>query len=545
MNEEGRCLEEEDKYCVKCEVRGFLKGGIIDSSNTIDNKIEKYIDSMINLHDEAVLIHDNGAIKYANEEALKLFGAADTRELMGLDIESLFILDHEDNDKEPMTSYMGGEEETLKVWVKKEKEGLIEGEMVSCPFPGPNLFTQNLVQTIICNVSRKQKIRMELEKASRLNLLSTIAGGVAHDFNNFLAIMFGNISLCRKKFASNAEIHSVLNNIENSIMRAKELSNQLLFYAKDGTPSDEIVPLDRLLKDIVSFALRGTSVYGEVDIPAEIGPVKIKSNQIAEAMNNLIINAVQAMPYGGRIHIQGENLPSERSGRTAPSHLAGEELVKISVIDEGIGIPEGMQEKIFERFVTTKPGGTGLGLPTSYRIIRSNGGDMDFHSKPGGGTIFNIYLPICKDEARLYREEKEKSEMMKGQGRVLVMDDLEPVRRMTGEMLKMLGYDVDCASDGSEAVMLYEKSMQQALPYDVVLVDMSIPGGMNGVATVKLLHEIDPGVKAVMVSGYDCGKYKSQFFNHGFKGFLQKPFKIGELARILDEVLTACREGNY
>ncbi|NLI70821.1 MAG: response regulator [Firmicutes bacterium] len=542
MNEEDRCLKDEDKYCVKCEVRGFLKGGIIDSSKTIENKIEKYINLMINLHDEAVLIHDDGVIRYANEEALKLFGAADPQELIGLDIESLFIFDNESSVKEPMPFYMEGEEEILKVWVEKEKEGLIEGEMISCPFPGPDIYSRNLVQTVIGNVSRKKKIRTELEKASRLNLLSTIAGGVAHDFNNFLAIMFGNISLCRKKFAGNAEANSILNNIENSIMRAKELSNQLLFYAKDGTPSDEIVPMDRLLKDIVSFALRGTSVCGEVDIPEGIGPVRIKPDQIAEAMNNLIINAVQAMPYGGKIYIQGKNLPSGQADGTVPSHLAGKELVKISVIDEGVGIPEEIQEKIFDRFVTTKPGGTGLGLPTSYRIIKSNGGDMDFHSKPGGGTIFNIYLPICKDETRLYQEEKEESVLLKGQGRVLVMDDLEPVRRMTEEMLRMLGYDVDCASDGSEAVTLYERSMQQDLPYDVVLVDMSVPGGINGLATVKLLHGIDPGVKAVMVSGYDCGKYKSQFFGRGFKGFLQKPFKIGELAMILDEVLTTCSE---
>ena len=538
MDRENRCLNREDRYSVKREVREFLKSGITDTHSSFTDEYEEHISSMINLLDEAVLIHDDGLIRYANKAALKLFNVDDARELYGRDIGKLIYLDSGNSVKETDAAYHDYEYKPLKIWIKREGEEPIEGEMISSvPVPSG----QKLVQSIIYNVSERHKIMAELEKASRLNLLSTIAGGVAHDFNNFLAIMLGNISLCRKKLGGNETVYSMMNNIENSIIRAKELANQLLFYAQDGSPTQKVAPLGKLVKDITDFALRGTSVHGEVHVSEKIGPVKINDNQIAEVMNNLIINAVQAMPHGGKIYVQAENLPADRIDNTIPLHFSGKELVKISVRDEGMGIPEKIREKIFDQFITTKPNGAGLGLSTSYRIIKNNHGDMNFQSQPGEGTTFNIYLPVCKDD-RSYQKEKNKTEITMGQGRVLVMDDLEPMRKLTGEMLNLLGYDVEYAADGAEAIMLYKKSMQRAAPYDVVLMDMAIPGGMNGTAAIKGLLEIDPEAKVVMVSGYDCAEYISQYFYHDFKGFLQKPFRIGELAEMLKEVLAANRE---
>ena len=384
------------------------------------------------------------------------------------------------------------------------------------------------VVLVFRDVSEKRRIEQELMKADKLNSLGILAGGIAHDFNNILTAILGNIILAKEFTRPGEKIYERLIEAEKASLRAKDLAQQLLTFSSGGAPIKKTMFISELLKESALFALSGSNVQCEFSISNNLWAVEIDEGQINQAINNLIINAIQSMPEGGRIKLTAENVTvseGEKKGR----------YVKISIVDQGIGIPKEHLPKIFEPYFTTKQKGSGLGLAIVYSIIRKHDGYIEVETELGVGTTFKVYLPASLKNVFMRKGLKEK--IQTGKGKILVMDDEELVRKVVGEMLVFLGYEVEFAKEGIEAIELYKKAKAQGQPFDAIIMDLTIPKGMGGKETINKLLEIDPTVKAIVSSGYSTDPVMTEFTKYGFKGFIIKPFKIKELGEVLYRVI--------
>lgn len=383
------------------------------------------------------------------------------------------------------------------------------------------------------DVTRRKRMEEELLKIEKLESIGVLAGGIAHDLNNMLTSVMGNISLARI-YEDPSKKDRRLTQAEGACMHIKDLTQQLLTFSKGGAPILKIADIGDLLKDSATFTLRGSNVRCEFSIPDDLWPVEIDDGQMSQVINNLVINAKQAMPTGGVVKVCAENTTiAAESGFP----LKAGAYVKISVEDEGTGIPDKYMQRIFDPFFTTKQEGNGLGLATSYSIIQKHNGHITLESEPGIGTTFYIYLPTSTEAVLPERRATAVAPIM-GEGRILVMDDEEHVRDMSATILSELGYEVTTGVDGAEAVELYQKARESGKPYDAVILDLTVPGGMGGQETIQKLLEIDPKIKALVSSGYSNDPVLANFREHGFIGFIPKPCKIQELSEIVHKIMT-------
>ena len=370
----------------------------------------------------------------------------------------------------------------------------------------------------------------ELIRANRFDSLGQLAGGIAHDFNNLLSTILGGISLAK----DNRE-YGKLDDSETACMAAKTLTRQLLAFAK-GNPGGTftvVKPAD-ILDDAVRVAAAGSPVKVTVHLDESAPLVEVDRGQLIQVFQNLIINAMQAMtePSKGTIDIRARGLELEE-GRLPP--LPGGKYVQIEVQDNGNGIPEDKVDRIFEPFFTTKKTGTGLGLATVLSIISKHGGQLGVDSTVGVGTTFTAFLPSTEKE--LAAAVRRPASIRFGTGRILFMDDDPQLCEITKTMIESLDYKVDIAKHGEEALSFYRKYHAVNRPYDAVLLDLTIVGGMGGEETFKRLREIDPDVRAVVSSGYDNGDMARQFIEAGFCGYLTKPYRVSELGKMIKSVV--------
>jgi len=388
------------------------------------------------------------------------------------------------------------------------------------------------VVLVFRDITEKRRAERELLKADKLESLGVLSGGIAHDFNNILTSILGNISIARMFAKPGDKIFERLEEAENDCMRARVLTQKILTFSRGGAPIMKTAFISELLRDSASFALSGSNVRCEFSIPDDLWRIEVDEGQIAQAISNLIINASQAMPGGGVINLLAENIVvDERQG--IPLNNGG--YVKISVTDHGIGIPKEHFQQIFDPYYTTKRGGSGLGLAIAYSIVKRHNGYIDVKSIPGKETTFSIYLPASPKEALAEKESGEK--IRGGKGKILVMDDEKMIRDVVGDMLGILGYEAEFAKDGAEAVELYKKAEQSVRPFDAVIMDLTVPGGMGGKEAVRKLAEIDPEVKAIVSSGYSDDPVMADFRKYGFSNVVAKPYNIKELGDALYEVL--------
>jgi PAS domain S-box-containing protein len=383
------------------------------------------------------------------------------------------------------------------------------------------------------DTTERKKMQEELLKAKKLESIGILAGGIAHDFNNILTGILGNISVAKAKVNSEDEIFKTLVKAEKASLRAKDLTQQLLTFSKGGAPIKETTSIGELIEDSANFVLRGSNVKCEFSIPDGLWPVEIDKGQINQVLNNLIINADQSMPDGGVINVSAENV-SISAKDTLP--LKKGRYIKIIIKDQGIGIPEQHLQKIFDPYFTTKKKGDGLGLATSYSIVKNHKGHIQVESKLGAGSTLIIYLPASRKKITKKKLPEEKP--LAGKGRILVMDDEDVVREVVGDLLSILGYEVEFAKDGDEVIGLYKKAVKSGQPFDAVIMDLTVPGGMGGKESIKKLLKIDPEVKAIVSSGYSNDPVMSDFKKYGFRGIVAKPFKMEELSQVLHQVLT-------
>jgi signal transduction histidine kinase/sensor domain CHASE-containing protein/CheY-like chemotaxis protein len=389
----------------------------------------------------------------------------------------------------------------------------------------------------IRNITERKKLEEERIKSQKLQSLGVLAGGIAHDFNNILTGIMGNISLAKVLAEPDSKLVRRLEEAEKATQRAGDLTQQLLTFSRGGAPVKKSAFIKQLAMDSVSFVLRGSNVRCDFSLPDDLWPVEIDAGQMNQVFNNMIINADQAMPDGGIISVRAvntlfgpEELPNLPEGR----------YVKVSILDQGIGIPEANLGKIFDPYFTTKAKGSGLGLATVYSIIRQHGGLITVESLVGEGTAFHFFLPAAKQEP--IEEETENWPTPSGKGKILIMDDEEIIREVAGEILVHLGYKVEFCGDGAAAIAKYRMAYTTGDPFTAVLLDLTIPGGMGGKETMKHLLEIDPDARGIVSSGYSNDPILSHYGEYGFSGVVLKPYDMGELGRTLQEVLAIPRD---
>lgn len=383
------------------------------------------------------------------------------------------------------------------------------------------------------DLTEHKKIQEERIKASKLESIGVLAGGIAHDFNNILTAIIGNISLAKLYGGQGGRASEKLTEAERACLRAKNLTQQLLTFSRGGEPIKKVIDISDFLREAVHFVLAGSNIRSVFSLPEDLWPVQCDEGQMGQVINNLIINAKQAMPDGGRIEISAENVTLNAEDEALP--LGPGKYLRISVKDHGHGIPEDALTRIFDPYFTTKLKGSGLGLATAYSIIKKHEGYIQVESQIGEGAAFHIYLPVAGWSLR--EHGKMSDETLRGRGRILVMDDEDIILNCTYDLLKYLGYDVELARDGAEAVELYREAMGLSRPFDAVIMDLTVPGGVGGVEAMQKLREMDPRVNAIVSSGYSNDPIMSQYQEYGFRGVITKPYKMEQVGELLKTII--------
>lgn len=387
--------------------------------------------------------------------------------------------------------------------------------------------------SIVADNTEKIKFRDELLKIQKLESLGLLAGGIAHDFNNILTGILGNISLAKIWMNPEDQAFHSLDEAEKASLRATELARQLLTFAKGGAPIKKIAPVLQVLENSVKFALRGSNILSEFSFQKDLWPVEIDEGQISQVIQNLVINAIQAMPAGGTIQVKARNRAIEENMLEGLSLRKGN-YVEMSIQDQGVGIPKELLSKIFDPYFTTKETGSGLGLAISHSIIQKHDGFISVKSKLGTGTTFFIFLPASP--YAVISQDKGKEELVRGQGKVLIMDDEESVLNVAGEMLRHLGYEVETTLSGTEALEKFRKAKDSGKPFDVVITDLTVPGDIGGIEVLERLKKIDSQVKVIVSSGYSNDPAIANFKSYGFSGFIVKPYRIIDMSKTLQKV---------
>jgi two-component system, cell cycle sensor histidine kinase and response regulator CckA len=371
----------------------------------------------------------------------------------------------------------------------------------------------------------------ELLKTNRLETLGVVAGGLAHDFNNLLTTILGGISHAK----DNHDI-SFLPDSERACLAAKALTKQLLTVAKGGSAvsARQTIPPAEILRDAVRLAHAGANAEIRIEAEDTLPLVSVDRGQMLQVFQNLIINALQALPiHGGRILLKAV---AASVAEGADAALPAGEYVEISVSDNGSGIPPEVRERMFEPFFTTKKNGTGLGLPTVRNIVLRHGGEVRVQSEPGEGTRFIILLPQTNKPLENL-DTRPTPALRFGTGRILLMDDDADICRLAGGMLGSLDYTYDTARNGEEALALYRRYLRIGRPYDAVILDLTVIGGLGGEDTFRELRALDPDVCAIACTGYDSEELAAELIDQGFRGYLSKPFRVADLGRSLKKAL--------
>lgn len=479
------------------------------SRRNFHNIVEKSAEGIL-------VVSAEGVIRYANPAAARLLGNT-AGELVG----SLY--GH---------SLTAGVTAELSICLPGGGTGI--GEAVVTPTEWLDL-PANLV--FLRDVSERERMEQQIRRAENLETVGLLAGGIAHDFNNLLAGILGNISYARSEETTRETLHEVLEEAERAAMRAKSLTQQLLTFAKGGVPVRKAASVSELLGEIVRFVLAGSKTAHRLSLAPDLWNAYMDPGQISEVIENIVINADQAMVRGGTIDVVADNYVCEGTNPEDPVALKPGRYVRIQICDQGVGMTPDVLKRVFDPYFTTKPKGSGLGLAVAYSVVMKHEGAIEVASRPGEGSTFTVYLPATHEA--VVPEEDRTPTVRRGRGRVLVMDDEAFIRSLVVRMLKAIGYDAESVTNGDEAIQRYQACRAAGTPFDVVILDLTIPGGMGGVETMQELHKLDPAVKAIVSSGYSLEPVFSSYDAYGFKGGVAKPYDMKTLSGVLADVMAS------
>lgn len=415
------------------------------------------------------------------------------------------------------------------VWVERACQPVVDGEG---DFKGWRSSSRDVTERV--------QLQEELAKREKLEAVGVLAGGIAHDFNNILGGVLGNILLAKSDTVPNCEVYRTLATAEKATLRAARLTQQLLTFSKGGAPVKEMAVLVDVVKESAEFALSGSNVFGRYCFPDDMTPVNVDAGQISQVVQNLTLNACQAMPEGGVMVVSLDMcaVPPVNSMGLKPGNYA-----RLIFVDQGEGIPAEIIGRIFDPFFSTRPTGSGLGLATCYSIVKKHGGHIEVNSTVGQGSTFTVYLPANGQTKSLPSvigaPAKVASMDVVGtvSGRILVMDDEAIMRDLAAKSLTRVGYIVECAQNTPETVTMFKDALASGKPYDLVILDLTIRGENGGERAVRLLQDIDPDVKAIVFSGYSKDPVMANCKDYGFCGAVKKPFAPSDLVEAIRKVL--------
>jgi PAS domain S-box-containing protein len=484
-----------------------------------------------NMKDAAFLAEVDTGIIIGTNRAAELMLGRTREEIIGLHQSELHPKEHTKEYSELFNRHKyPGTESHHELKVIRADGSIVLVDISASTF---SIGENRLVLGIFHDITVRTQMEREIQKGQKLESLGLLAGGIAHDFNNLLTAIMGNVSFSLHFLKKKDKLYNRLIEAEKATMRARDLTKQLITFSKGGTPITETIEIGEMIEESASFALRGSNVKYALTIAPGTSAIEADPGQINQVLNNLIINADQSMPEGGTISISAKSI--DLGGDFAP--LPKGRYVQISVTDQGAGIPGKHLPKIFDPYFSTKQKGSGLGLASTYSIVEKHLGHIGVESEVGVGTTFTVYLPASDKKAA--RADNKKTGCAKGTGKILVMDDEEIIQDLVGEFLTSLGYTVESATDGAEALELYSRAKEAGTPFDIVIMDLTIPGGMGGKETIKSLLEIAPDAKAIVSSGYSQDPIMAQFKAYGFRGVVAKPYRLDELASVVKAIISS------
>ncbi|NVN89633.1 MAG: PAS domain S-box protein [Desulfuromonadales bacterium] len=498
--------------------------------NALKESEERYR-RLVELSPDAVFIHTNGKFVYLNPTAYRLLGARSAEELYGRVALDFIHPDQREMVRQRIESALSRRDNPpIEELMVRLDGSTVPVEMVSVPYTYQGF---DSVLAIARDISERKKVQDELIKAQKLESLGVLAGGIAHDFNNILTGILGNISLVRNGLAPSNVINRRLESCEQAAIRATELTQQLLTFARGGEPVRRLMDTGQLIRECSSFVLRGSKVKSSIEIADDLCWIEADSGQICQALNNILINAIQAMPNGGIVRLSAKN---EVMGPSNALNLPPGQYLEIVVEDRGCGIPPENLTKIFDPYFTTKQSGSGLGLASVYSIIRRHGGAVRVSSSQGVGSTFTMYLPAVSEQVTGNRIVVAK-EALAGSGRILIMDDEKIIRDVATQILEMVGYHVESCADGGEALERVRDANGKNTPFDAVIMDLTIPGGLGGMEAAGLMLEIAPDAVLIVSSGYSNDPVMANFRHYGFSGSVVKPFSFDSLTREVQRLI--------
>jgi len=490
---------------------------------------------MANLLPQVVFESDiQGNLTFLNKQAYNLFGYSQEDVDKGLNFLHSLVPEDRARAKENINNIVNGKLSENVEYTAIKKDGLTSPIMT---YTSPIIKDRKItgLRGLIVDISERKQMEEELFKVRKLESVAVLAGGIAHDFNNILAAILGNISLALTTVDPKDEIYELLEESEKASLRAKGLTQQLLTFTKGGEPVKKIAAINEVVRDSANFVLRGSNVRCNCVFSKNLSPVEIDPGQISQVIQNIVLNASLAMPTGGIIEIDCINYLCG----------AGDEIlvkpgnyIKIAIKDNGVGIPKDLLGNIFDPYFTTKQKGSGLGLAITHSIISKHGGYITVDSELGQGTTFTIYLPASQGRP----EPKQKDVIVPTEtahGRIMIMDDEEMIRNLVHKMLSRRGFEVVSAEDGEKAIQLYQEATENGRPIDLIIMDLTIPGGMGGKEAIKEIHKIDPEAKVIVSSGYSNDSVMANFGEYGFCGAMVKPFQIRELMEIVGKAVSS------
>ncbi len=515
----------------------FMTGIFRDMTDHTRNELalleseKKYKNLFENSSDLIQIVKPDGNFLYVNPAWRETFGYSE-EEIPTLSIFDLISADCQSHCENTFQQVISDPKLHFIDTVFTAKDGrrvIIEGNAI-CKFEDGKPISS---QCIFRDVTEKKKMVEELIKAQKLESLGVLAGGIAHDFNNILTAILGNISLAKMYTNPQDIISGYLDKTEKASVRAKGLTKQLLTFSKGGAPIKTVTTLTELIKDATSFVLRGSKVKCDYHLDNDLWAVEADEGQLSQVSQNLAINASQAMPNGGTITIQGSN--KTLSLNEHPSLPPGR-YIELLFQDTGTGIPPEHINKIFDPYFSSKSTGSGLGLAISYSIVKNHDGLITVSSELDQGTVFSILLPATLKQNTMQPQVQEKLQKVAAK-KILVMDDDKTIREIMEAMLTFIGCSVVEACDGKEAIALYLQAKKEGTPFDLVIMDLTIPGGIGGKEAITTLLALDHTAKAVVSSGYANDPIMANYQEYGFCGVLSKPFKIDELNKVIATIV--------
>ncbi len=384
----------------------------------------------------------------------------------------------------------------------------------------------------------RKKFEDELLNAKKLEAIGVLAGGIAHDFNNLLFVIMGNINMALLKMEERHQAQRHLVEAEKACLRAKDLTQKFITFSSGGGPVKRRVSVWELVSSVASLVLSGSITSSEFKAPGDLWEVEVDENQMRQVFTGLLENAREAMSRGGVISISAENVEIGEIGAEKTDPSAGR-CVKVVISDEGIGIPEENMPNIFDPSFSTKYRGSrkgmGFGLPIAYSVIKKHNGDIKVESIPGKGTTVSVLIPASVQKAGALPASRPRVPIRRK--RILVLEDEETQRDLIQTMLEHLGYEVNTALDGQEAVKLYSEALEAGWDYDAVILDLTIKIGMDGREAIGKLRYLDSKVRAIVSSGIPSDPIMYDYTNYGFCDVLKKPYDLEDLRAALDRVL--------